>query len=301
MSVACNGLPPQRVLGEGRNEVARQRWKLLACALQKNTDTGPRLDDVISLRRFTSYQLITSCPLERSDPPWFQYSATLARETYHVDVRHPVRPFTATELMGFNNTGNICVWPSEEVLAYHVLGSLVEFRGQAVLELGGGMTCLAGLMLAKYSAAASVRLTDGNRLAVDNLGHVVERNGLGGNDCVTFSVLQWGDLEALGGQTYDAVLSADCLFFDDARRDLVETLWAALRPNGVALVMAPGRGGTLAKFAEEARLRGFTCASSQRYNEHVWRRHLEMKNSCNYDEDIHYPLLLTLTKTLDQN
>ncbi|GFG39292.1 hypothetical protein Cfor_02217 [Coptotermes formosanus] len=315
MSAVCNGSQQQHVYlqhHKNRNEVARRRWKILARALQKTCDVDAALtnvDDIISVRRFTTFDLVTSHPVilnnSSSDPvaSWFEYTATISQETYSLSIRHPTRSFTAAELMGFNNTGNICVWPSEEVLAYYILCNLQYFSGKTVLELGGGMTCLAGLMVAKYTTAINIHVTDGNISAIDNVQFIVKQNGLG--DRVRCSVLQWGDIQTkpVGKHisTYDIILSADCLFFDEARRDLVETIWMMMNEGGTALVMAPRRGQTYEKFAEEAKMRGFYCKSKQYYNEHVWNRHLKLKQSCDYDENIHYPMLLSLRKMYTEN
>lgn len=315
MSAVCNGSQQQQVYlqhHKNRNEVARRRWKILARALQKTSDidiTPMNVDDIISVRRFTTFDLVTSKPLTLNNSSrdtaasWFEYSATISQDTYSLNIRHPTRSFTAAELMGFNNTGNICVWPSEEVLAYYILCNLKYFSGKTVLELGGGMTCLAGLMVAKYTTAANIHVTDGNISAIDNVQFIVKHNGL--ENRMTCSVLQWGDIRNRPVDkhisAYDIILSADCLFFDEARQDLIETIWALLNEGGTALVMAPRRGRTYEKFAEEAKMRGFHCKSKQYYNEHVWNRHLKLKQNCDYDENIHYPMLLRLRKTYGEN
>ncbi|KAJ9598078.1 hypothetical protein L9F63_026818 [Diploptera punctata] len=230
MSAVCNGTHHHQHR-KNRNEVARRRWKILARALQKNgeVDTTPNdVDDIISVRRFTTFDLIMSRPILFDSNPsasWFEYTAMISQEKFSLSIRHPTRTFTAAELMGFNNTGNICVWPSEEVLAYYILCNLQYFSGKTILELGGGMTCLAGLMLAKYSTAASIHVTDGNISAVDNVRYILKQNGFD-EDKVTCSVLQWGDFQGKLNckhiTTYDIILSADCLFFDDARQDLLK-------------------------------------------------------------------------------
>jgi calmodulin-lysine N-methyltransferase len=80
-----------------------------------------------------------------------------------------------------DNTGNICVWPSEDVLAWYMLRHCVAaparaFQGKHVLELGAGMAGVAGMMIAAVTDASSVVLTDGNAAAVKLLEENVERN-----------------------------------------------------------------------------------------------------------------------------
>lgn len=64
---------------------------------------------------------------------------------------------------GFLNTGNICVWPAEEILAFYVCSHPEIVRGKTVIELGGGMTAMAGVAAAGWHGGASKTiLTDGN-------------------------------------------------------------------------------------------------------------------------------------------
>jgi 2-polyprenyl-3-methyl-5-hydroxy-6-metoxy-1,4-benzoquinol methylase len=44
--------------------------------------------------------------------------------------------------------------------------------------------------------------------------------------------------------TFDVVVSADCLFFDEGRQHFLKCLNDALRPGGIAIVIAPSRTGT---------------------------------------------------------
>ncbi|XP_071439566.1 calmodulin-lysine N-methyltransferase-like isoform X1 [Hetaerina americana] len=298
MSALCNGSQLISQKGSGRNENARRRWKLLARVLQKRDCDWTTKD--VSVRRISCFGLIIPCPIQECDQQygeslWFGYSAVAANK-FSVNIKHISQKISANDLMGFNNTGNVCVWPSEEVLAYYCLSNLDFFSGKSVIELGGGMTCLAGVMIAKYTTAPRVFLTDGNVISVNNVQHIINHNDFG-SSVVTCAVLQWGvRMSYENAQSkYDIVLCADCLFFDDDRKDLIETIWTVLNENGVGLVMAPRRGDTLDKFLDEAKSK-FHCTIDHCYNEHVWKRHLELKKHCEYDEDIHYPLLLQLRK-----
>lgn len=260
-----------------------------------NTSQPASPTDEISVRRFSTFSLLTPEAIEDPDPSssWYRYSTTVLDRKYSIEISHLTKSFTAQDLMGFNNTGNVCVWPSEESLSIYALGNIAVFEGASVLELGAGMSALAGLMVAKYGGPKKVHLTDGNRMAVSNIEKSVERNAFACD--VRSGILQWGREEVY--ETFDVILSADCLFFDEARNDLVDTIFDFLAERGVALVMAPRRGSTLDVFVAAAVAKGFDCEKRVYYDREVWKRHLEcLQSVAEYDEDIHYPLLLILKK-----
>ncbi|XP_052865109.1 calmodulin-lysine N-methyltransferase [Anopheles cruzii] len=269
---------------------ARRRWKLLAKALRHDSSEEDQ---------FSKFNLIEADRV--GDEKYENVYVYRLYDRYRVKIRliGPERPWTATELIGFNNTGNICVWPSEEALAYYVLARLAQFDGTRVLELGGGMTCLAGLVLAKYGQPAFVHVSDGNELSVENVRKSLVLNKF--NCTIKSSVLKW-DRSAVGSAVgpaepkYQFILSADCLFFDESRSQLIDTVWLLLAEEGVALVTAPRRGNTLGLFLNECVARGFHYELLQCYNEAIWARHLELKLMEGYDENIHYPLLVKLYK-----
>lgn len=292
---------------------ARKRWRILAKVLRKDSEetvssSGEDEELTASVRRFKSFDLLRQDSFDdhlslngfgKADN-WYKYCVLLDGEDqleYSVNIHHVDRHFTASDLMGFNNTGNICVWPSEEALTAFVLADLNAYKGKWILELGGGFTCLTGLMLSKYAKPYAVHLTDGNEVSVENVKKTICLNEL---SCYTkCSILKWEDLSARSlseANKFHTILSADCLFFDEARDALVETIWFYLAEEGVALIMAPRRGKTMALFIEACLKRGFCIQLTQRYNETIWQRHLKLKNSELYDEDLHYPVLINLTK-----
>ncbi|XP_034099648.1 calmodulin-lysine N-methyltransferase [Drosophila albomicans] len=315
VGVSNGFMPPTPPATPNLQNTAQKRWRILAKVLRKDSEETVSSssdefseEQTASVRRFKSFDLLRQDSFEDhvslkclgKTENWYKYRMQLHNDIeYSVNIHHMERQLTANDLMGFNNTGNICVWPSEEALTALVLSDLAAYRGKWILELGGGFTSLAGLMLAKYAKPYAVHLTDGNEVSVENVRKTVCLNEL---SCYTkCSVLKWQESAARAHAEQDKfeyILCADCLFFDEARSALVDTIWYYLAPHGIALIMAPRRGRTLNVFRDECVARGFRVELATRYNETIWQRHLQLKtDSALYDEDLHYPLLLRLCKS----
>lgn len=279
-----------------RQEVVRRRWRLLSQALfSKGTRREGRCFDFLEnlTNFFNLFRVIAQPQLAEPNASWYRYELKLDDGCKSVRIRHPTANFTIDQLVGFNNTGNVRVWPSEEVLAYLALKNRPFFASKHVLEVGGGMSCLAGVFLAQYAACHSVQLTDGHPSAVQNVARIMEANAP--NCAVGCEVLLWSK-HRRQQRTYDVILSADCLFFEECRADLLLLLEAVLRPTGIVLMVAPRRGESLRKFVNYARSAGFRCSVRSRYDEVVWRRHTELRRQEWYNEDVHLPLLVVMTR-----
>ncbi|XP_054606198.2 calmodulin-lysine N-methyltransferase [Nothobranchius furzeri] len=291
----------------GATPVAQARWTLLRQVLRQKQSDSPEVKQV-SVRRFATFDLFRRKQVaaqdrsNTSDDQWVEYRSVYFPE-YSAFLRDNLGPLRVNEVLNsFDNTGNVCVWPSEEVMAHYCLQKRHIFKG-AVCELGGGMTCLGGLMVAISADVKEVLLSDGNEKSIQNVRGLLERNRLAGKFGSThvFSrVVRWDcemDISALEGH-FDVVMCADCLFLDQYRASLVDAVRRLLRPNGTALVFAPLRGETLTRFCQLAQQVGLYVSQRQQYDAQVWGVHLKMLKEGKqvYDENIHYPLLITLTK-----
>lgn len=204
-----------------------------------------------------------------------------------------------------DNTGNVCQWPAEEVLAWHCAQRLDRFQAARVLELGAGQSGLAGLLVAAAAPAACVHLSDGNAAAVDLLranarlnccGAETEANldaacvGVCGTTRVEVAPLLWDRAARYDLPRFDFVLISDCLFFEEFHCDLLHVLRSTLAPRGEAWICGPRRGASLERFAAAAR-EHFEVELSERFDERVWQQHSSFVADCAaYEPDRHQPL-----------
>eukprot|EP00041_Stephanoeca_diplocostata_P015956 m.309864 g.309864 ORF g.309864 m.309864 type:complete len:318 (+) comp20204_c0_seq7:61-1014(+) len=295
-----------------------KRWKLLASAIRRahqDVADGAAVDGSdVSVMRFKSFGLITPSSnaaddgerlsTKSEDFSWITYASTVETLPFSVRIRIIQAPTSLSDMMGFNNTGNVCVWPSEEVLAYYCLCQSHLFEGKSVCELGAGMAGLAGIAVAKSSKAKDVLLTDGNTVSVQNLHACVKANSASFKTTLVDSqVLVWNRADKLEERAnrFDVVIAADCLFFTDYHIDLLHVLVTLLKPRGHAIIIGPHRAGSLRSFmrlAENSRV--VRVELIEHFNDEVMTRHAdavrEHRASNVYDPDIHQPVLLKIFK-----
>ncbi|PAA64786.1 hypothetical protein BOX15_Mlig026146g1 [Macrostomum lignano] len=347
--------------GVASSTVARQRWRLLSRAVasygQGKSVSVKELNSLTTVRQFCQFGLfdITEAAGARSadeflEQTWQHVDHPEIRLQLYLRQRVPATACLTPAALGDgnnnskttnssiigsnqsgngNNTGNICVWPSEEVLAHYVIaqakaGELIpkEFDGDSgirVCELGGGLTCLAGL-----AAGAALRprlshllLTDGDQLACENAARCLTANRqilTGGEDQTSriearVAQLAWedADFDKHNYGRFHLVLCADCLFFRESHRALIRTLDKLLmlptpaatgsnkHRGGLALICAPSRGRSVEDFARLAEAAGFDVGVSDNYDPRVSQT-ASAEQSASFVPDLHLPLMLRLTR-----
>ncbi|XVF18039.1 hypothetical protein REPUB_Repub10bG0177100 [Reevesia pubescens] len=223
--------------------------------------------------------------------------------TQRVDNNADLSDFEMCNRHNIDNTGLVCQWPSEDVLAYFCLSHADMFRSKRVIELGSGYG-LAGLAIAAATEALEVVISDGNPQVVDYIQHNIKINsGAFGDTRVKSMKLHWHQKEISNlSHIFDVIVASDCTFFKEFHKDLARITQLLLKNDGPseAIFFSPKRGNSLDKFLEEIEENGLFFSITESYDTEIWNRHQQFMNGDDswpgYEKDHCYPLLIRITR-----
>uniref|UniRef100_A0A7S3D2R6 Calmodulin-lysine N-methyltransferase n=1 Tax=Palpitomonas bilix TaxID=652834 RepID=A0A7S3D2R6_9EUKA len=204
------------------------KWKILRDFVRK-TQAGATSEEA-SVRSVKSVGLVRSSLVEKRGV-WEKTKFEVLSEAgwlglpFDLVVRSEkavsLADFSHENSNGVDNTGNVCLWPAEEILTYLLVASrmgdtliptpatlslppplsLFDVREKRVLEIGAGQG-VAGFFAAtsfgtSTAVAKSITLTDGNPMVVktlrENVQHFKESGVTSGADVVEAAELKWSE------------------------------------------------------------------------------------------------------------
>ncbi|CAG8461742.1 7036_t:CDS:2 [Cetraspora pellucida] len=248
-------------------------------------DVNKKVIDVALMKTLTNSEICIDKDKHTQKDHYEWYSYDLGDNDYiNIRIKIPyycdMKNSLYSKYSGFLSTGNICVWPAEEVLAYYSLNNSHLFRNKTVCEIGGGMCALAGLFVATKCQPSSVTLTDANLCTMQMI---------------------W-DRNIHYDKTYDVVLCADCTFDKQIHLHLLHVIRSILKKpsknnpyKSLFLLCAPQRGGSLQEFISLLEIQGdFHVKLLERYDDFVLKVHQQSitENPVHYIPDTHYPLIV---------
>ncbi|KAJ3231848.1 hypothetical protein HDU78_007467 [Chytriomyces hyalinus] len=289
-----------------------KRWQLLRNALLSQAgnqpQTHPDQSECVFKALFGRVESETVSSLPETDMAAVHTLLYPLGSGYQLKISTPQHRIDKANLFsqysGFLNTGNVRIWNSEHVMAYWAAIKNPElFRGKSVLELGSGMTGLAGLAIASAANPASVHVTDGNPTSVASLQSNIARNlsCFGPSAVVNASQLLWGEKSST---LVDVIVGGDCTFDANAHEPLMNTIIACLNVSGVAYLFCPRRGNSLLQFYQLCHSKSDGLLQVQwieNYDEDVWAIHAEQlelsKNDPSiYNADKEYPIMIKISR-----
>ncbi|KAK9108705.1 hypothetical protein Sjap_016765 [Stephania japonica] len=276
----------------GAKRISRKTFhgfNLIPCRLldgHRNSNPNPNPNDV-----FVSYTLPSRAPTTPSTLLLRQ------RAENHIDFHD----FDVCHKFHIDNTGLLCHWPSEDVLAYFCLSHADMFRSKRILELGAGYG-FAGLAIAAGTQALEVVISDGNPKVVDYIQHNIHVNSEAFADTKVKSlILHWNEVldSNTSNNNFDIIVASDCTFFKEFHEGLANIIKSLLKPSAAsqAIFFSPRRGDSLDKFLEKVKETGLHFTIADNYDEVVWERHQKFllgDSSLNYEQDHCYPLMVRI-------
>jgi predicted nicotinamide N-methyase len=175
-----------------------------------------------------------------------------------IQIIKPITTLSKSDLLKYyqekvDNTGNLQLWPCEEILTLYCLFNDQKFLNKRIIELGAGFSGLCSLAIKKNLDIGEIYITDGNSKSVEALERNVALN-FGERNDIFCKELLWDAKANNEYGEFDIVLISDCLFFKNYHNDLVITIKRLLKKEGECIIIAPPRGDSMdifLKIAEE--------------------------------------------------
>lgn len=269
----------------------KRRWKVLANAIRKkqvlNNSTLTNLCEKNSVIQKSSdaentFQIDLEKLTQTQDLDFNNNSKlSVPKDVIRLSIYPPNIKYDREILTGFNNTGNVKIWPAEEVLTrfmFNFFPELLDLSGNQpnndckikqtlysnkidknsinFLELGGGYSSMASLFFAKFiknrqfslQKDISFHVTDGNQTSINHCQKLINTNNL--QNLVSAKLLRWDDTNTFIDTNFDYLLIADCFFFDEFREPLKDTVVHYFMKNRrlKVICVAPSRNDTFQKF-----------------------------------------------------
>src|SRR3990167_477038 len=290
-------------------ERGKKRWEILKTALSENV-LSPQAS---TFSGFQGYSLFTVQKYEKYEEEQHDYFLyEFEGQRFLVRQRKLGNTFLSKEeLFCSDNTGNIRIWPSEEVLGYFMLeNSPLIKNSKTVIELGAGMSGIGAMCVALINPSCNVWITDGNTNCVRNLQKIVEVNkqegflDMGTN--IQVCELLWQNLEQIESLKFffDLVIIADCLFKEEFHESLINLLDFIVASEGMCIILAPSRGGSKNRFLNKIKEgKQFIFTQEMRFDERLWEKHsmlLEEMEKHSYEPMNHYPSLIKLSRNANK-
>ncbi|KAJ0252234.1 Calmodulin-lysine N-methyltransferase [Hirschfeldia incana] len=287
------------------------RWRILRQALVSRSDSQSEAEiKRVSRKATQGFNLIPCQVVDSSDNSreacvCFTIPIPASPKLYltqRVDNCSDLNDFEISNRHNIDNTGLVCQWPSEEVLAYFCMSQPDRFSGKRVIELGSGYG-LAGLVIAATTEASEVVISDGNPQVVNYIKRNIESNSMAFSDtCVKAMEFHWNQHELSElTNSFDIIVASDCTFFKEFHKDLASIIKVLLKANepSEALFFSPKRGDSLDKFLKEIDANGLHYVLTEKYDGQVWKRHETLvkgdESWPSYDKNHCYPLLIQIT------
>jgi hypothetical protein len=202
-----------------------------------------------------------------------------------------------------DNTGNICVWDCEIVLAWYLWrpGACHIAQGTTLLEVGAGMAGVAAL--AGDGICSHIFITDGHTDCVWNNRinlRLLRQTSSTDSSRIECNLLRWNYDDETLLCSADSTLVSDCTHFEEWHGQLLWTILRHTRVGGSIWMCQPNRGQSWSRFHQlmECTVLGTVASIQEQCCDRLdeLHAHFQLQHSSSYEPDRHRPRIFHIRK-----